>query len=120
MEMNDLLKLFVHCPRNSPLFGVAREAAEVLRTSRKVKVVRGRSSPCEHYREIYDRRLRRMKAINESVPGVEETVKMFSRCQGQLRGGYALADARTIHFWTDEAGELAGCVLSKPERRSGL
>ena len=111
MNKNDLLALFARCPQNSQLFGVVEEAVRRLNQSSVVRVVSGEQQSCEELLRIYTARLRRKKERNAQVPGLEETVQMFSKCHGWLKGGYAETDADPIYFWSDETGNLAGCVF---------
>lgn len=112
MNKQDLLTLFARCHRDSVLFAVAQEAASRLHaSSTAVIVVDGDPLPREHWLDIYTFRLKLVKERNEHIPGLEETVQAFAESQGRLGGGYAKSESGLIYFWTDGAGNLAGCVL---------
>ena len=111
MTKNDLLTLFTSCPPDSPLFNVAHEAVKHLQTSTGPRIVLGDPQPCAVLLRIYRHRLNQATDRHEQIPGLEETAKSFTSCNGQLRGGYAEFSNHLIYFWADGSGNLAGCVL---------
>lgn len=111
MNKNELSVLLTRCPNDSSLFDVAREAVRRLNSTNEVRIVQGERQPREDLLRIYTARLQRKAEKGQSVTGLKETVEAFEKCQSSLGGGYAETGAGVIYFWTDEAGNLAGCVL---------
>lgn len=111
MNKDDLLTLFGRCAQDSVLFAVAQEASRRLEASSTARIVVGEAQPCDELLRIYAARLKRKTERNEQVAGLKETVKTFAKCSGQLQGGYVETGNGLVYFWTDAAGNLAGCVL---------
>jgi hypothetical protein len=111
MNKDTTIALFNRCPHDSGLFDVAQVALKNLECATAVKVVVGEPMACCDLLKIYAARLKSKQAQGQHIGGLKETVESFSNTQGMLRGGYAQAESALIYFWTNETGNLVGCVL---------
>jgi hypothetical protein len=115
MNVKDIIRLFRRYPATDLLSVAVHVAIEKMQSSQTVKVVCGEYQSREDLLRTYEGRLRRSQVRGVQILGLSETVDVFKRSKGNLCGGYAEIDDGFIYFWTDEEGNLAGCVLKPSE-----